>query len=152
MAVSINKPDNAPLAALILGVGGLLPFVGLSVLASCGSGPVVTFWLRALEFYGAVILSFVGAVHWGYAIRRDLNGREAWSQYGWSVSPALLAWVSLMLPIPMALRIQALVLIAAFLVDIKIAKTDPLPLWFLQLRGGLTAIASIALLLVSFSA
>jgi hypothetical protein len=40
------------------------------------------YWLNALLCYGVVILTFVGALHWGYAVKRDARGLGAWIQYG----------------------------------------------------------------------
>ena len=39
--------------------------------------------------YGAVILTFVGAVHWGYAMRDE---EIRWGRMTWSVTPSLVAW------------------------------------------------------------
>jgi Protein of unknown function (DUF3429) len=50
-----------------LGYGGLLPFIGLAVLIGVDAHHA-TLWSDALVGYGAVILSFVGALHWGFAM------------------------------------------------------------------------------------
>ena len=82
-------PVSAP--AVTLGIAGLLPFVGLAVLIGWGSDTWYGYWLTALSYYGAIILAFVGALHWGYALKRAARGGTAWLQYGFSVAPALVA-------------------------------------------------------------
>ncbi|MEP7329395.1 MAG: DUF3429 domain-containing protein [Betaproteobacteria bacterium] len=142
----INK---MPTPALVLGVGGLLPFIGLALLTTLA--PMwYAYWLNALTLYGAVILSFVGALHWGFAVRRNARGTLGWMQYGWSVLPALVAWASLQLPVWTGLRVQAAMLIACLVMDRVLARADPVPSWLMQLRAVLTIVATIALLGASF--
>ena len=45
--------------------------------------------------YAAVILAFMGAIHWGLAMR-DRSGAGA-GPYLWGVTPSLLAWLALLL-------------------------------------------------------
>ncbi len=70
-----------PAAALLLGLAGLLPFL------ACAYGALSTrdvvdanYWLLALCGYGAVILSFLGGVHWGFvlgAVRPGASSTDA---------------------------------------------------------------------------
>ena len=56
-------------------------------------------WGTALLAYGAVILSFVGALHWGFAMALGgLSDRERTHRFVWSVVPSLLAWPAVLLP------------------------------------------------------
>ena len=128
-----------PAPALVLGVGGLAPFVGFALLAAL-EPTWYAYWLNALALYGAVILSFVGALHWGYAVRRDARGASGWMQVGWSVLPALVAWASLQLPVWTGLRVQAAMLVACFVMDRILARIDPVPSWLMQLRAVLTLV------------
>ena len=68
-----TKPGLAPAPALLLGAGGLVPFVCLPVLDALH--PASELLLQALATYAAVILSFVGALHWGYAVQSNSQGR-----------------------------------------------------------------------------
>ncbi len=106
-------------------------------------------WLAALSFYGAVILSFVGALHWGYAVSRGTHGAHAWLQYGFGVAPALAAWLSLLLPVWTALQVQAGGLALVYAFDRGMARGDALPTGFLRLRAALTVIAAASLLFAS---
>ena len=74
------------------GYAGLLPFLG----ALLGVGLLPTFEQRDLAQrlalgYGASILSFVGAVHWGLA----LAGRWTWSPtvVGGAILPEMMRWL-----------------------------------------------------------
>ncbi len=146
--ISASRPAM-PLPALLLGAGGLLPFVGLALLAAAGPVASHAYWLTALSYYGAVILAFVGALHWAYAVKRGAEGREAWLQYGASVLPALLAWLSLLFPVWTALRLQAGALLACYAFDRAMQRIDPVPPWFLRLRAALSGIAAVSLFAAS---
>ncbi len=139
----------APVPAVVLGFGGLIPFVGLALLVAFVPVPWYAFWLGALSFYGALILSFVGALQWGYAVRSGVRGARAWMQYGWSVLPCLIGWLSLHLPVWTALRIQAVALLACYSFDRIMARADALPEWMLPLRAVLTAVGAGSLLFAS---
>jgi len=80
--------------AYLLGLSGLIPFVGLTVLMH--QSWAVTYFLP----YSAVILSFLGGIHWGVALQDD-----RWSN-SWRLClcmlPSLLGWVALLLPVALA--------------------------------------------------
>ena len=141
-------PVSAP--AMILGIGGLVPFVGLAVMIALGPGTWYGYSLTALSYYGAVILAFVGALHWGYALKRSALGGEAWLQYGFSVAPALVAWLSLLLPVWTGLRLQAFALLICYVFDRTTAHNDPVPQWFLRLRAVLTVVGAASLIFASW--
>ena len=138
-------PDNerTPVPALLLGYGGLIPFIGGATLQVLSPDPR---WLEMLSAYGAVILSFVGALHWGYAVRDAARGASAWWGYGWSVLPALAAWVCLMLPPATGVHALALGLLVCLVVDEIVVPRMALPAWLLPLRRVLTAGGSLCLL------
>jgi hypothetical protein len=128
-----------------LGYGGLLPFVGAALLCwlepSHRSG-----WTGMLLAYGAVILSFVGALHWGFAMVHPATaGRPMNGMYAWSVMPSLLGWMALLV----APAAGATLLIAGFLAqyrqDLRLARVLPLPTWYLPLRLQLTVVACLCL-------
>jgi len=58
-----------PPAVAWLGYGGLLPFLALAATGLWAPG--TPWWSAALLAYGAVILSFVGALHWGFAMAQS---------------------------------------------------------------------------------
>ncbi|MFN7184154.1 MAG: DUF3429 domain-containing protein [Thermomonas haemolytica] len=134
-----------------LGYGGLLPFLALAALAWLDPARQAR-WSGALLDYGAVILAFVGALHWALAMQAATLAQARRAQaYAWSVVPALIAWGALQLaPGP-----AALLLVAGFLLhlvaDHALAARLPLPLWYLPLRARLTAVASACLVALAWS-
>ena len=129
--------------ALLLGAGGLIPFIGGAALHILTQDPR---WLPLLSSYGAVIMSFVGALHWGYAVRDEPQGASAWWRYGWSVLPALAAWVCLMLPVSMQAITLAAGLVLCLVVDEAFARSVCMPPWLMPLRRLLTAGGALSLL------
>jgi hypothetical protein len=83
-------PRTRPTDAL--GYAGLIPFAASSGALAAGFHAELA--VRSLLGYGAVILSFIGAVHWGYALRDGGGGPGAFVA---SVLPSLVGWVSLLL-------------------------------------------------------
>lgn len=94
-------PFNAtqpPKLAFALGLAGLVPFVsgalGLWVTPEAWRERV----LEELLSYAAITLAFLGAIHWGLAMRAEENSDKAPVQLGLSVIPPLLGWFALALP------------------------------------------------------
>lgn len=103
---------SLPSAALWLGVAGLIPFLAAAGMVLAGIEAWRGVAVHALVGYAATILSFLGAVHWGFALRAP--EAEAWAtgrRLALGVVPALIAWAALLAPDAIALG----VLIAAFL-------------------------------------
>jgi len=142
---------NAPRAALVFGLGGLLPFIALTVLALVAPTLAHCDWLLVLAHYAAVIVSFVGALHWGYAVKEGAQGRDAWLRYGWSVVPALIAVIALQLPTPSGLRLDALMILSALRVDQWIDQRRQISEWMRSLRLLLTVIVAALLVVASYA-
>ncbi len=149
---SLTPGDPLPPTVAWLGYGGLIPFVVLATVAVVG-GDYAGFCSYALIAYGAVILSFVGAVHWGIAlIRADLGDQRRNATWVWSVVPALLAWVALLVT-PVAAAVVLVVGFAAqFLQDRRLSSQSSLPPWYLPLRLRLTSVACACLAAGAFAA
>lgn len=114
---------------LLLGFLGLIPFVVTAYLASAWRSPSDAQALTALLTYSAVILSFLGAVHWGFALAEPPQSLAGLAPLPRSqdpahkprlvlgVVPALIGWgallIGLLIPAP---AIALCVLIAGFLV------------------------------------
>ena len=143
--------SRAPAAALVLGFGGLVPFLCLALNASAGFGLEAGYARMLLADYGAVILSFVGALQWAYAVREEDAGLRAWLRFGWSVVPALLAWGALQLPVVDALRVLAGGLLVALVMDFLL-RPARLVAWLMPLRLVLSGVGSACLWLGSLGA
>lgn len=136
--------SDVPLPALVLGLGGLIPFVAGGV-AVWVFDPAAGRIAQDMQVaYAALILSFLGAVHWGAAFGRP-DGARSWGWMGWSVTPALLAWFSVMLAPGAAIMALMACLLAAFAVDMQAVRQGLLPLWYLALRRVLTTGAFLGL-------
>jgi fermentation-respiration switch protein FrsA (DUF1100 family) len=72
-----------------LGYAGLLPFVLLAIATWVAEPGRRAFAVLALAGYGAVIASFLGAIHWGLLMRD--TSKQSLSLLGWGVMPSLLA-------------------------------------------------------------
>ncbi|EGD05980.1 hypothetical protein C7S13_4811 [Burkholderia cepacia] len=129
-----------------LALAGLAPFVALSWL-SVHASAANDDYVHALLNYAACIASFVGAVHWGVALRASESPPRQRILYGWSVIPALMAWAVLMMPgIGARLTAMAIVLVACAAVDGVLWRKDFVPAWYFALRCLLTSVASLSLL------
>lgn len=140
-----------------LGNLGLLPFVALAVLLWMPWESWQSAKLEAaLIAYAAVILSFIGAIHWGLAMATPELGRpQAWNAFGWSITPALLGWLALLmqqLGLPAWL---VLIFLAGDFLLARLVDGSLLPLysasapWYLGLRSRLTLVVVASLLLAS---
>lgn len=137
--------------AWCFGLAGLIPFFGLAGIAVMGPEQWRTVSQILLTQYGALILSFVGALHWGYAVLQEVQGGQAWLRYGYSVVPALWAWLALQFPLLIGMQMLGLALIVCMAVDLVLLKRATLPVWFTRLRVILTTGGSASLLITSVS-
>ena len=138
--------SQIPRPALWLGFAGLLPFLagaaGLWLLPSAWSR-----WFLTNQIgYAATILSFLGAVHWGFSLAGFGRTPTAdWHRLGWGVIPAPIAWIALGLaPVP-----ALVTLIAGFAAvlygDERAARSGLAPAWYPSLRRPLTALVVMTL-------
>ena len=129
--------------AKLLGFGGLVPFAGCAAVVYAGSPSASMVALFANAVYGAIILSFIGAVHWGLTMREDRS--PYW--YVWSIIPAILGWLSIvLLDIQICLLALAIAFTLAWSVDRQASLRGLIPAWYMQMRHILTAGATISLL------
>jgi hypothetical protein len=132
-----------PPIARPLGFAGLIPFAGLAIGAWLGWR-----WApEALAAYGATILAFLGAVHWGLGLRAsgDERGAEA-ARFGLGVVPALVGWVALLLPVGAGLVVLAAGILATAAVEQLGTRAGLVPPDYQRLRWPLSLGASASLL------
>ncbi len=128
-----------------LGYGGLIPFLTLAT-ASLLDRHHSAIWSDALYGYAAIILSFVGALHWGLAMALPgLTERQRSAWFSWSVVPGLIAWPALLLSPPLAAPLLLIGFIAHYLQDRRLARQGTLPDWYLPLRRRLSLVACTCL-------
>ncbi len=136
-----------PEAAIWLGVFGLLPFGGSALSAAFLGEPYSGWAIAALMAYGAVILSFLGGIHWGVAIASDPGNGALPGRLMVSVAPSLVAWAGLLLPLRVGLLVLAAGFAAILYVDIRATRAGEMPSWYPRLRRPLSSAVIAALLL-----
>lgn len=140
--------DSLPRAVAWLGYGGLLPFLGAALLIAIEPAQA-DLWRKAMIAYGAVILSFVGALHWGFAMTLASLPDEAKQRcFVWSVVPALVAWPALLLPSTWGGALLIAGFVAHYGQDVRLSRRADVPGWYLPLRLRLTALACACLAVV----
>ena len=110
--------------AILLGVAGLIPFLACAYAATAWTGVPASNALLALLAYGAVTLSFLGGVHWGFALGEPSTLLPPPAASGLRIDqmrlllgvvPSLVGWVALLVQIVFASAESGLaVLIAGF--------------------------------------
>ena len=142
--------------ANILGYSGTIPFISLAVIllldasstTPAASGPAASgLAASALHLYGAIILSFLGGLHWGrIACNPDIKPSDKWFLI-YSVIPSLMGWSSYLLSD--IWQGAALMLIAGFIIsyviDIRFIRLGAWQSWMKPLRTNLTFIACFSL-------
>lgn len=128
-----------------LGYGGLIPFAIFGAGAWFGPAPWQDFALHALAVYGAVILSFLGAVHWGLYLADSAHRVLGFAAPSWAVVPSIAGWAALLLPTALALLSLVLLFALVLWVDRASLRAVRLPHGYLALRGYLTLGAALFL-------
>jgi hypothetical protein len=140
--------DNSvalPSTVAWLGYGGLIPFITLAP-ASLLDQHHGALWSDALVAYGAIILSFIGALHWGFAMSLPgLAERQRAACFTWSIVPALIAWPAVLFSPIVATPLLLIGFIAHYLQDRRLARQATLPGWYLPLRLRLSSVAVVCL-------
>ncbi len=134
-----RQPPLPPSWAFRLGYAGLLPFAlgaALVWLVREDAHPYVT---AALSAYAAVIVSFLGGIHWGLAFRLPEPPRAL---LVWGVVPSLVAWLAVLMPAAAGLVVHGAMLAACYAVDRRIYPTQGVGHW-LTLRFRLSAVAAL---------
>jgi hypothetical protein len=146
----IDSMNHLPPPARWLGLAGLLPFLATLLLALFGPSALRGFALFALAAYGAVILSFLGAVHWGFALYAPPGQAAAMApRLALGVLPALLGWLAMLLPPGPGLGLLALGMLGTATVESRAAVRGLVPLDYLRLRWLLSTGAAACLLIAA---
>ena len=146
----MSSPINKTIVQL--GYAGLLPFVGLAGLMWLGRADLLPFVATGLVGYAAVIVSFLGGIHWGLGFMRAEGGHAPADSvsrrfhFVWGIVPSLVAWLALMLPAVVALPSMGLALLVCYAVDRRTYPGLGLSHW-LRLRLHLSLIAALSCML-----
>lgn len=125
---------------LRLGYLGLLPFVigaALTWFVRPDAHPYVT---DALSAYAAVIVSFLGGIHWALGMRAAPHDS---ARFAWGIVPSLVAWIAVLMPAYAGLVIHGVMLVVCYLVDRKVYPAHGLAPW-LTMRFRLSGVAALS--------
>lgn len=149
MSATENFP-RLPKWTLLLGYGGLIPFLGLAWLTASPQldHTAVEFATWNLQ-YGLAIISFLGAIHWGLALaesdrEQPYHGRPL--DWLWGVTPCLAAWFAIVfLDLKPALWTLCAILLAVWCFDQARLGGQSKLRHYLTLRTHLTLGAALGL-------
>ena len=137
LSKSLSQPSAM---ALRLSYAGLIPFVAGALLVWAVREDVLAYVALALSAYAAVVLSFIGGIHWGLAMRQP---QPASAALVWGVVPPLVAWPAAVMPPSGGLVILGLMLVVSYAVDRRLYPAQGAAAW-LTLRFRLSAVAALS--------
>ncbi|KAJ6483042.1 hypothetical protein DFH09DRAFT_1004994 [Mycena vulgaris] len=156
--------STVPKPVLIFGLAGGLPYLGAGAttvylaheagLAAAGHlphvdpGVAITILDQALSVqvtYGAVMLSFLGALHWGMEFA-GLGGHKGYARLALGAAPVLYAWPTLALDPTMALVAQWAGFTGLWWADSRATAAGWTPIWYSQYRFYLSILAGTCIL------
>ena len=102
-----------------------------------------------LTAYAAAVLSFLGGIRWGLALRgRDGNGK---ADLILGIVPPLVGWIAIVVPAPLNFVLLAVAFAAQGAWDSLTLTSDAAPDWFRRIRIQMTVLV-VAALVVAFVA
>ncbi|KAL1594463.1 hypothetical protein SLS60_010223 [Paraconiothyrium brasiliense] len=149
---------EVPRQAYYIGLAGVLPYLATSLstvacayeinhavagygyLMSANTATTLLHILEPLQVgYGAVILSFLGAIHWGLEFA-GYGGRHGYSRYAIGVVAPAIAWPTVLMPVEYALITQFMAFTLLYYVDTRATYRGWTPPWYAIYRFVLTFI------------
>ncbi|KAH9981429.1 hypothetical protein BGW80DRAFT_1150658, partial [Lactifluus volemus] len=118
------------------------------VLTSMDPGVALTILDRALSIqvtYGAVMLSFLGALHWGMEFA-GLGGHKGYSRLALGAAPVIYAWPTLALEPTMALIAQWVGFTGLWYADLRATGAGWTPKWYSQYRFYLSVLVGTCII------
>ncbi|USW52893.1 hypothetical protein Slin15195_G062120 [Septoria linicola] len=158
--------SEVPRPALYIGLAGVIPYVATSLSTvfcayeihaahETGSGLILNektaeLMLHILEplqiGYGATIISFLGAIHWGLEWAK-FGGEQGYARYQIGVIGTALAWPTILLPVEYALISQFLIFNYMYYKDARACRNGWAPQWYGVYRFALTFIVGAAIVI-----
>ncbi|KAK9423418.1 hypothetical protein SUNI508_04312 [Seiridium unicorne] len=164
--------NTVPKESYVLGLAGTIPYLATSFSNVYLSWALNTDWPTSSNFlntilmshdnarywlgvvepiqlgYGAVIISFLGAIHWGleYAEKKPSYPRTQF-RYGLGVLASVVAWPTLFMPWQFALTSQFAAFVGLYFADSRATVRGWAPYWYGTYRFVLTAIVGVAIML-----
>ncbi|KAL6241741.1 hypothetical protein RBB50_011274 [Rhinocladiella similis] len=156
--------DEVPRQALYVGMAGVLPYLATSLTtvylsfdiqyaATHGqgfflSGETAEALLHIIEpiqlGYGASIISFLGAIHWGLEWA-GFGGYKGYPRYSMGIVATAVAWPTLLLPAEVGLIAQFLAFTFLYYNDARAAHNGWAPKWYGTYRFVLTFVVGASI-------
>ncbi|HKU97763.1 MAG TPA: DUF3429 domain-containing protein [Vineibacter sp.] len=133
-----------PPAAVLLGTASVIPCVAAAIAATLASSPTLRLYgYVALISYSACVISYLGAIHGGLALR---DTPLSAARLAAAATAPLLAWLALALGERNGLLMMAAVLLLVLAYDITAARRGWIAPWYPRLRWPLTGVMLVCLL------
>ncbi|MCJ1279649.1 hypothetical protein MMC21_007473 [Puttea exsequens] len=156
--------NEVPREALTIGLAGVLPYLATSLTTvylafdinhvnSAGttfffSQEVAEQLLHIIEplqiGYGAVIISFLGAIHWGLEWA-EYGGKHGYRRYAYGVVAPAVAWPTILFPIEYALITQFCAFTFLYFADARAVMRGWAPSWYSTYRFVLTFVVGASI-------
>ncbi|KAL8728079.1 MAG: hypothetical protein Q9181_005468 [Wetmoreana brouardii] len=160
------KLNDVPREALVVGMAGVLPYLATSLstvylawdinhaaldgkgfLLSGQSAELLLHIIEPLQVgYGAVIISFLGAIHWGFEWAK-YHGTHGYRRYAIGIVAPAVAWPTLLLPVEYALIAQFSAFTFLYFADARAVVRGWAPSWYSTYRFVLTFIVGASLVI-----
>ncbi|KAI0053965.1 hypothetical protein FA95DRAFT_1600478 [Auriscalpium vulgare] len=118
------------------------------IITNLDPGVAITILDRALNIqvtYGAVMLSFLGALHWGMEFS-GLGGHKGYARLALGAAPVLFAWPTLALVPTTALIAQWVGFTALWYADLRATSAGWTPKWYSQYRFYLSILVGTCII------
>lgn len=156
---------EVPREAYYMGLAGTIPYLGTSLATVLcayeinhsvgGQGSILsehtaTHLLHLLEpiqiGYGASIISFLGAIHWGLEWAK-YGGVQGYPRYAIGVIAPMAGWSATVMPVEYALITQFISFVGLYFIDTRAALKGWTPPWYREYRFILTFIVGASLVI-----
>ncbi|KAG0644381.1 hypothetical protein HOY80DRAFT_1019567 [Tuber brumale] len=157
---------EVPKEVYYIGLGGTFPYAvisastlylvwdinythhnGIGYLVSAEMAEQVLNFMEPLQVgLGAVILSFLGAVHWGLEMA-EYGGKHGYRRYALSILAPALAWPTILLPFDYALITQFLGFTGMYFADSTATGWGWAPPWYMTYRFILTFVVGASIII-----
>lgn len=145
----LSEPAQIPLPVIALTAAGFLPFAFLALGSMFLPPDGHLLALQAQHIYGAVILSFLGGIYWGWEFADHAANARPVSAMRLiiGVVPSILGWALVLLPGVAAGIGLAICFLGVLSYDIWRTRNRQAPAWYPQLRIPVSIAVALSLLL-----
>ncbi|THH28397.1 hypothetical protein EUX98_g5795 [Antrodiella citrinella] len=155
---------SVPTPYIVFGLAGGLPYLGATattiylarqagmaatgVISTIDPGVAITVLDQALSLqmtYGAVMLSFLGALHWGFEFS-GFGGHQGYSRLALGAAPVIWGWSTLAFMPMEALMAQWVGFTALWYADLQATNAGWAPRWYSQYRFYLSILVGTCII------